>query len=221
MCLICESAVIEKGCILNLPYVDTYLDVENEELSISYDAYSTDSSFYKTISFSFCPHCGSKLSTVLANVLEKIEKQNQKEAKKLLKQAEIEKERNRQKELVAIQEYSNLLTIALERGTYNVYELPDGSKYKAVGRTHLGHILALEGKPTPTKREIKRIAVYQKHIEQHEKVKVISDLYDINKNAMVGEKINCACCGLELSKKTYQQKFCSTICKDIYWNKKR
>lgn len=45
--------------------------------------------------------------------------------------------------------------------------------------------------------------------------------YDINKSAKVGEEIICPICGKRFIKKSYQQAFCSTECKDRYWNKKK
>ena len=45
--------------------------------------------------------------------------------------------------------------------------------------------------------------------------------YDNNKLAKVGEEIICPICGKRLIKKSYQQAFCCTRCKDIYHNKRR
>ncbi len=45
--------------------------------------------------------------------------------------------------------------------------------------------------------------------------------YDINKSAKVGTEIICPVCGKMFIKKSYQQAFCSTECKDKYWNQKR
>jgi predicted nucleic acid-binding Zn ribbon protein len=45
--------------------------------------------------------------------------------------------------------------------------------------------------------------------------------YNINKSAKVGTEIICPVCGKRLIKKSYQQAFCSTECKDKYWNNKR
>jgi predicted nucleic acid-binding Zn ribbon protein len=45
--------------------------------------------------------------------------------------------------------------------------------------------------------------------------------YDINKSAKVGTEIICPVCGKRFIKKSYQQAFCSTECKDKYWNQKR
>ena len=45
--------------------------------------------------------------------------------------------------------------------------------------------------------------------------------YDINKQAKVGEELICPICGHRFKKKSYQQAFCSTFCKDKYWNQKR
>lgn len=42
--------------------------------------------------------------------------------------------------------------------------------------------------------------------------------YKISKAAKTGEKIRCACCGTSFLKKSYQQAFCKTKCKDQYWN---
>ena len=45
--------------------------------------------------------------------------------------------------------------------------------------------------------------------------------YEANKEAKVGEVIVCPICGEKLTKKSYQQAFCSTKCKDAYWNNKK
>ena len=45
--------------------------------------------------------------------------------------------------------------------------------------------------------------------------------YDLNKSAKVGSQLICPVCGQIFTKKSYQQAFCSTICKDKYWNQKR
>ena len=45
--------------------------------------------------------------------------------------------------------------------------------------------------------------------------------YEVNKSASVGEDIICPSCGTHFIKKSYQQVFCSTKCKDNYWNQKR
>ena len=45
--------------------------------------------------------------------------------------------------------------------------------------------------------------------------------YDLNKQAKVGTEIVCPVCGERFIKKSYQQAFCCTECKDRYWNQKR
>jgi predicted nucleic acid-binding Zn ribbon protein len=45
--------------------------------------------------------------------------------------------------------------------------------------------------------------------------------YNTNKAAKVGTEIICPVCGKHFIKKYYQQAFCSTECKDKYWNQKR
>ena len=45
--------------------------------------------------------------------------------------------------------------------------------------------------------------------------------YDLNKQASVGDELVCPVCGNKFTKKSYQQAFCSTFCKDKYWNQKR
>jgi hypothetical protein len=42
--------------------------------------------------------------------------------------------------------------------------------------------------------------------------------YEDNTKAKVGDTICCPSCGKNFKKKSYQQKFHSTKCKDIYWN---
>lgn len=42
--------------------------------------------------------------------------------------------------------------------------------------------------------------------------------YGFNTNAKIGNKMSCPSCKRELIKKSYQHKFCSTKCKDDYWN---
>ena len=45
--------------------------------------------------------------------------------------------------------------------------------------------------------------------------------YKANKAAKVGETIKCTYCGTPFVKKSYQQAFCCTECKDKWWNQKR
>ena len=45
--------------------------------------------------------------------------------------------------------------------------------------------------------------------------------YELNKVSKVGEFITCPVCGEEFKKKSYQQAFCCTKCKDAYWNNKK
>ena len=45
--------------------------------------------------------------------------------------------------------------------------------------------------------------------------------YESNKASKVGETIICPICSKEFVKKTYQQVFCCTQCKDTYWNNKK
>ena len=45
--------------------------------------------------------------------------------------------------------------------------------------------------------------------------------YETNKVSKVGETITCPVCGEQFEKKTYQQAFCCTKCKDSYWNNKK
>ena len=45
--------------------------------------------------------------------------------------------------------------------------------------------------------------------------------YDINKAAKVGSEITCPVCGCTFIKKSYQQAFCCTSCKDSYHNQRR
>lgn len=51
--------------------------------------------------------------------------------------------------------------------------------------------------------------------------------YELNVKAKVGDMMKCACCGKDVKKGSYQQKFCVKAnakgakrhkCKDIYWN---
>jgi len=42
--------------------------------------------------------------------------------------------------------------------------------------------------------------------------------YLVNKKASVGRIIECPCCGTKFKKKSYQQAFCKTKCKDTYHN---
>lgn len=49
-------------------------------------------------------------------------------------------------------------------------------------------------------------------------IKQAQDRYDTNVKAKVGDTICCPSCGRNFKKKSYQQKFHSTKCKDIYWN---
>jgi len=47
-----------------------------------------------------------------------------------------------------------------------------------------------------------------------------NEIYLINKAAKVGDNIVCPICGNEFKKKSYQQAFCSSDCKNEYWNLK-
>lgn len=49
----------------------------------------------------------------------------------------------------------------------------------------------------------------------------IENQYMNNKSADTGEDIRCPMCGKVFTKKQYSQAFCSTHCKDDYWNLKR
>lgn len=44
--------------------------------------------------------------------------------------------------------------------------------------------------------------------------------YLANKDAKVGDIIKCCVCGKEFVKRQYAQAFCSSHCKDVYWNAK-
>lgn len=45
-------------------------------------------------------------------------------------------------------------------------------------------------------------------------------LYKINKEAKIGEIIECPICHTKFAKRQYSQAFCSTSCKDRFWNSK-
>jgi endogenous inhibitor of DNA gyrase (YacG/DUF329 family) len=45
-------------------------------------------------------------------------------------------------------------------------------------------------------------------------------LYRTNKKAKVGETIECPICNTKFTKRQYSQAFCSTRCKDRFWNAK-
>lgn len=50
----------------------------------------------------------------------------------------------------------------------------------------------------------------------------IKEKYKLNKEAKVGDTIQCPSCGSHFEKNNYQQAFCKskggTVCKDKYWN---
>lgn len=48
--------------------------------------------------------------------------------------------------------------------------------------------------------------------------KTLTTRYNKVKDAKIGEEISCPVCGKVFTKKTYQQKFCCTKCKNKYWN---
>ena len=48
---------------------------------------------------------------------------------------------------------------------------------------------------------------------------MMSKLYLIAEESKVGARIKCPACSRELTKKSYQHKFCGTKCKDRYWNR--
>lgn len=45
-------------------------------------------------------------------------------------------------------------------------------------------------------------------------------LYKLNKESKVGETIECPICHTKFTKRQYSQAFCSTRCKDRFWNSK-
>lgn len=45
-------------------------------------------------------------------------------------------------------------------------------------------------------------------------------LYKLNKESKVGETIECPICHTKFTKRQYSQVFCSTRCKDRFWNSK-
>ena len=45
--------------------------------------------------------------------------------------------------------------------------------------------------------------------------------YETNKSALVGDELVCPICGRKFTKKSYQQAFCCTDCKDVYWKIQR
>lgn len=62
------------------------------------------------------------------------------------------------------------------------------------------------------KRENKRI------LKNADIAKDMEEVYNKNKASKVGEEIVCPSCKNILIKKSYQQAFCCTKCKDRYWN---
>ena len=50
---------------------------------------------------------------------------------------------------------------------------------------------------------------------------VDTERYSFNKSALNGAILQCPVCKCGFTKKSYQQAFCSTKCKDDYWNRKR
>lgn len=47
---------------------------------------------------------------------------------------------------------------------------------------------------------------------------LMKERYDLNENYKAGETVHCPMCETQFSKKTYNHRFCSTSCKDEYWN---
>lgn len=52
------------------------------------------------------------------------------------------------------------------------------------------------------------------------KIKKKKGLYKINKEAKVGETIECPICHSKFKKIQYSQAFCCSKCKDKFWNSK-
>lgn len=49
-------------------------------------------------------------------------------------------------------------------------------------------------------------------------IEAMRERYDTNEYAKCKTWIECAYCEKQIIKTTYHKKFCSTICKDKYWN---
>lgn len=49
-------------------------------------------------------------------------------------------------------------------------------------------------------------------------IEAMQERYTKNMRAPRGSTIRCACCAKDITKKTHQQSFCQTKCKDHYWN---
>ena len=66
-----------------------------------------------------------------------------------------------------------------------------------------------------SRKSERRRAARSEQIERQSKV------YDTNKAARNGVELKCPSCEKTFIKKSYQQAFCCTQCKDDYWNLKR
>jgi hypothetical protein len=108
-------------------YGSLLLTINECGLHLSYDAYSVDSSFDKTINISYCPFCGIEISDI-----PKLKEELKEELKKKLEIKRIKREREEQERLLEISKQNkineeNRLKELYEKYNPNEYIL-DGNK---------------------------------------------------------------------------------------------
>lgn len=209
---------------LRMPYLESSVNEEGV-LSISYSAYSCDSSFYEEVEgIKFCPYCGDSIKSIFAGEKKRIELENKKKEAERLKRLEERKRFEKNRQIAFEIERNNLISNSLEKGSYFIF-LFNGKEYKAVDKRHLVELLGLKGKVNVKKnaKAIKRFIKFNEVSLNENKVvkseKVNQNQYSLNKDAKVGDHINCANCNKEFIKKQYSQVFCENSCKNKYWGK--
>lgn len=223
---------------------DTYHDGSN--MIISYNAYSTDSSFEETLyKFKFCPFCGTDLKSEHEKRMIQRQKEQEKEIAKRLKKERAIAKRNEELRLESVASSMIRLERLIQIGSYNIYSY-DGVEYKASDKGHLKELFEFEGKEfvkskpkfvaqfikgvdqkKPIKKEKPSIIKSEVELEKKEEQPIIKSIspkerYTLNKNASVGDEVTCPSCKTNFLKRSYQQAFCSNKgknnCKDNFWN---
>jgi len=205
---------------LNSSYIKSSINYDGS-LYISYDAYSTDSSFDESIEgFKYCPYCGESIKSIFDREARiKQQKLEQEYSKKLEQEKKLEAERKKQNENRINSALSNLNTSILNGNYIEYYVKQINETRKALNKQNLVDILFLEG-INISKTSLKCVGVYRKGIKevQHNKL-TRQEQYNKNKLSKTGDKCICPSCNSNFIKKTYQQVFCKITCKDNYWNK--
>ncbi len=205
-------------------HISSNLNIKTALIEISYDAYSTDSSFGEVLDLQFCPTCGGNLKTIAKKERVRLYLQERKRIKKAKedkeKRLKLEAERIENNKLARIKDF--------EAGNYYIFS--NGVKeIKAANKKHLREISGLSHKQSKEYVGIKHFINGRENKafkpsykgDKNEKKNNFSVNYDINKNADINSEICCTNCGKVFIKKTRAHAFCEIKCKDDYWNKVR